>query len=158
MKSLDRIAASLDASAAGRDHAAAHHRSRSEGQLRQPGQRAERALGFNENEGTTAELIAASAAIEKIIHDDLSWVADDDAALLLMSLLTMRRYEIEYRLTRSRDAEQHFLDEVKTLQRHLFDSVDGPPAMKQKLNKAGADLQLRLRPMGRQHRQHRAAV
>ena len=28
----------------------------------------------------------------------------------------MRRYEIEYRLTRSSDAEQHFLDEVKTLQ------------------------------------------
>jgi methyl-accepting chemotaxis protein len=93
----------------------------------------ERSLGFNENEGTTGDLIAASNAVEKIIHDDLSWVADVDAAKLLMSLLTMRRYEIEYRLTLARTAEQHFLDEVKHFNQ-LFDSVDGAPSMKEKLN------------------------
>ncbi len=96
---------------------------------------AQRALGFNETQGTTADLIAASAAIEHIIQYDLSWVADEDSAKLLVSLLTMRRYEIEYRLTRSPDAEQHFLDEVKHFN-SLFDSVDGPPAMKEKLNHA----------------------
>jgi methyl-accepting chemotaxis protein len=96
---------------------------------------AKRALGFDETQGTTAELIAASAAIEHIISNELSWVADHDSAKLLESLLTMRRYEIEYRLTRSPDAEQHFLDEVKRFS-NIFDSVDGPPAAKQKLNKA----------------------
>jgi len=90
-------------------------------------------LGFSESEGTTADLIAASNAIEKIIHEELSWVADFDANKLLMSLLNMRRYEIEYRLTRARSAEQHFLEEVKNFNR-LFESVDGAPSMKEKLN------------------------
>jgi methyl-accepting chemotaxis protein len=93
----------------------------------------QRALGFNETEGTTADLLAASSAIEKIIHEDLSWVADVDADKLLVSLLTMRRYEMEYRLTQARAAERHFSDEVKRFD-SIFDSVDGPPAAKQKLN------------------------
>ncbi len=94
----------------------------------------QKSLGFDETQGTTAELIAASKTIETIIHDDLTWVADADSAKLLMSLLRMRRYEIEYRLTHSRTAEQNFLDEVKTFN-NLFDSVDGAPAMKQKLDR-----------------------
>jgi methyl-accepting chemotaxis protein len=92
----------------------------------------QRALGFNETEGTTAELTAASATIEKIIHNELSWVASEDAGKLMISLLNMRRYEIAYRLTRSSEAEQHFLDEIKNF-KNLFDSVDGPPSAKQKL-------------------------
>ncbi len=108
---------------------------------------AQRALGFNEMQGTTADLIAASAAIEHIINNELTWVGDHDSARLLESLLTMRRYEVEYRLSRLRfsmqptmrsgapAAEQHFLDEVKHFNA-IFDSVDGPPAAKQKLNKA----------------------
>jgi methyl-accepting chemotaxis protein len=93
----------------------------------------QRALGFNESEGTTGGLIAASRTIEHIIHDDLSWVADEDSSRLLVSLQTMRRYEMEYRLTRSADAEKRFLDEVERF-KNVFDSVDGAPAMKQKLN------------------------
>jgi methyl-accepting chemotaxis protein len=89
-------------------------------------------LGFNETEGTTADLIRASNQIQNTIEHDLSWVADADAAKLTESLLTMRHHEIEYRLTRSGDAEQHFLDEVKHFN-SVFDSVDGAPAMKQKL-------------------------
>ena len=94
---------------------------------------AERALGFDETEGATADLITASNEIEKTIHDDLSWVAAGDAAKLMVSLLNMRRYEIEYRLTHSGTAEQRFLDEVKHFNT-VFDSVDGAPSMKQKLN------------------------
>ena len=82
----------------------------------------------------TADLIAASNAVENIIHNDLSWVADVDRAKLTTSLLTMRRYEIEYRLTRNEDAERHFLDEVKHFN-ELFELVDGAPAMKEKLTK-----------------------
>jgi methyl-accepting chemotaxis protein len=93
----------------------------------------QRSLGFTEHEGTTGDLIAASEAVEKIIHDDLSWVAEGDAAKLLLSLLTMRRYEIEYRLTRARTAEQHFLDEIKHFNQ-LFEAVDGAPSMREKLN------------------------
>ncbi len=93
----------------------------------------QKALGYSESEGVTAQLIAASAAIEHIIHDDLSWVADQDSAKLLVSLLTMRRYEIEYRLTRDPASQKSFIDEIKRFNA-LFDSVDGAPAMKQKLN------------------------
>jgi methyl-accepting chemotaxis protein len=94
----------------------------------------QRALGFNETEGTTADLIAASNAIENSIHNDLSWVADDATSKLLVSLLTMRRYEIEYRLTRSSEAQKHFLDEIRHFN-NLFDSIDGLPAWKEKLNR-----------------------
>ncbi len=45
----------------------------------------------------------------------------------------MRRYEIEYRLTRARTAEQHFLDEIKHFNQ-LFEAVDGAPSMREKLN------------------------
>ena len=116
----------------------------------------ERALGFDETEGTTADLIAASNAIENSIHNDLSWVADDATSKLLVSLLTMRRYEIEYRLTRSPDAEKRFLDEIKHFNT-LFDSIDGLPAWKEKLNGEVQKYSFTLRPMGREHRQYRAA-
>jgi methyl-accepting chemotaxis protein len=93
----------------------------------------QKALGFNETQGITAQLTAASDAIEHIIHDDLSWVADEDSAKLQVSLLTMRRYEMEYRLTRQRAAEKSFLEEIKRFNA-LFESVDGAPEMKQKLD------------------------
>ena len=93
----------------------------------------QKSLGYDDTQGITAELTAASSAVERIIHQDLSWVADGDARKMLMSLLTMRRDEIAYRLTRSRASEKHFLDEVRNFNA-LFDSVDGAPSMKQKLN------------------------
>ena len=94
----------------------------------------QRTLGFSGSEGITAQLIAASVAIENLIQNDLSWVADEDRAKLLVSLLTMRRYEIDYRLTRDHADEKKFLEEVKNFNR-LFESVDGAPEMKQQLNK-----------------------
>ena len=94
----------------------------------------QRALGFTESDGTTADLIWASNEVQKTIHDDLTWVADEQVGKLMASILTMRQHEFEYRLTRSPDAEQHFLTEVKNFN-GLFDSVDGLPAMKQKLNR-----------------------
>ena len=94
---------------------------------------AQKTLGFNETEGVTSELIAASNAVENIIQNDLSWIADSDHARLSVSLLTMRRYEIEYRLTRDPAAQRHFTDEVKRFN-ELFESVDGAPSMKEKLN------------------------
>jgi methyl-accepting chemotaxis protein len=93
----------------------------------------QKSLGYDDSHGITAELTAASSAVERIIHEDLSWVADGDARKMLMSLLTMRRDEIAYRLTRSRASEKHFLDEVRNFNA-LFESVDGAPSMKQKLN------------------------
>ena len=105
---------------------------------------AQRALGFNDREGTTADLIAAGKAVENSVHNDLSWIPAAAAAQLLTSLQTMRRYETEYRLGRLRfslpvtmlsgapAAEAHFLAELKHFN-NLFDAVAGSPAAKQKL-------------------------
>ena len=132
MKSLDRIAAMLGASAQDvvtplritvRDLKTSFESLVNE----------QKSLGYDDSHGISAELTAASSAVERIIHEDLSWVADGDARKMLMSLLTMRRDEIAYRLTRSRASEKHFLDEVRNFNA-LFESVDGAPSMKQKLN------------------------
>jgi methyl-accepting chemotaxis protein len=104
----------------------------------------EKALGFRENEGLTGELVTASDAAAKLIHDDL-FLAVADAADLSMSLLRMRRYEIEYRLNRLRfslevmpdsqgiAARQGFVEEAKKFSDTL-DAVDGDSAMKQRLS------------------------
>ena len=132
MKSLERIAATLGASAQDvvtplritvRDLKTSFESLVNE----------QKSLGYDDSHGISAELTAASSAVERIIHEDLSWVADGDARKMLMSLLTMRRDEIAYRLTRSRASEKHFLDEVRNFNA-LFESVDGAPSMKQKLN------------------------
>ncbi|HEY6258653.1 MAG TPA: HAMP domain-containing protein, partial [Xanthobacteraceae bacterium] len=89
-------------------------------------------LGFSEAEGIRGRLNGAGAAVETIIHQDLTWVADEDARKLLISLLTMRRYEAEYRLTRAPALRWQFLDEVAHFSA-LFDSVDGAPEMREQL-------------------------
>ena len=60
----------------------------------------QKSLGFNDSEGIS-DSHDGGRAVERIIHDDMSWITDDDAHKLLISLLTMRRYEVEYRLTHS---------------------------------------------------------
>jgi len=89
-------------------------------------------LGFKESQGVTADLSTASKAVENIIHDELSWIADVDRDNLAMSLHVMRLHEMEYRLSRDHAAERKFLDEVKHFNQ-LFESVDGAPSMKEKL-------------------------
>jgi methyl-accepting chemotaxis protein len=92
----------------------------------------QRALGFNEKDGIRGRLNEAGAAIESNIARDLTWVADDDAHKLMISLLTMRRLEAEYRLTRLPADRWRFLDEVDHF-KALFDSVDGAPEMREQL-------------------------
>jgi len=104
----------------------------------------EKTLGFRESEGLTGELIAASDAAAKLIHDDL-FLAGSDAAELSMSLLRMRRNEVEYRLNRLRFSmqamtgsqapavRQGFIDEAKKFN-EILDAVDGDSAMKQRLS------------------------
>ncbi|HLH94332.1 MAG TPA: HAMP domain-containing protein, partial [Xanthobacteraceae bacterium] len=90
------------------------------------------ALGFTEMDGVRGRLNQAGLAIEHLINEDLSWVADEDARKLLISLQTMRRFEAEYRLTRVPAIRWKFLDEV-THFNALFDSVDGAPEMREQL-------------------------
>jgi hypothetical protein len=63
--------------------------------------RHQKILGFTDSEGIRNGMTKAAASVERIIHNDMSWASEGDAHKLLVSLLTMRRYEAEYRLTRS---------------------------------------------------------
>jgi methyl-accepting chemotaxis protein len=89
-------------------------------------------LGFTEADGIRGRLNAAGAAVETIINRELTWVADEDAGKLMISLLTMRRFEAEYRLTRAPAIRWKFFDEIAHFNA-LFDSVDGAPSMREQL-------------------------
>ena len=89
-------------------------------------------LGFTPADGLRGRLDRAGAAIETIINKELTWVADEDAHKLMISLLTMRRLEAEYRLTRTLEFRRQFFDEIARFNA-LFDSVDGAPSMREHL-------------------------
>jgi methyl-accepting chemotaxis protein len=78
--------------------------------------RNQKILGFTESDGVRSRMAKAAAAVERLIHEDMSWMSESDAHKLLVPLLTMRRYETEYRLTRSTLMQVVFFDEYKNFQ------------------------------------------
>jgi methyl-accepting chemotaxis protein len=91
-------------------------------------------LGFTESEGLHGQLNLAGTAVERIINAELTWISDRDAKRLLVSLLTMRRYEAQYRLSRSDFIGQRFREEVENFNT-IFDAVDGAPILKERLKR-----------------------
>ena len=74
---------------------------------------------------TAREAPRAGSAVERIINEDL-----DQAAvamqLLLISLLTMRRYEAQYRYNRDDHLRQHFADGFLNFNRRRMPSTSSP--------------------------------
>jgi methyl-accepting chemotaxis protein len=91
-------------------------------------------LGFTDSEGVRRRMKEAAAAVERIINEEMSWLAEGDARKLLMSLLIMRRYEAEFRVGRQLVAQNLFFDEYRKFTRS-FDAVDGSEQMKGELEK-----------------------
>ncbi len=89
-------------------------------------------LGFTDVEGLSQKLNEAGVSVERIINQDLPWVAEGDARKLLLSLVTMRRYEALYRIDQTRGSRQRFMEEVQQFH-FLFDSVDGSPERREQL-------------------------
>jgi methyl-accepting chemotaxis protein len=94
--------------------------------------REQQTLGFSDDEGLRHAIRQATTAIERLIHDDFSWLRDSDAQQLMLSLVTMRLYESEYRASRSDLVEQAFLSEVREFNRLLGDIV-GAAILKEQL-------------------------
>ncbi len=94
--------------------------------------RDQKILGFTESDGIRGRMAKAAASVERIIHEDMSWLSESDAHKLLISLLTMRRFETEYRLSRSTLTQTLFFDEFKKFQQ-IVDAVGGDDALKQQL-------------------------
>ena len=68
----------------------------------------------------------------RIIHEDMSWLSEADAQMLLVSLLTMRRFETEYRLTRSALMQAIFTQEYNKF-KELLDGIVAADIMKEQL-------------------------
>ena len=94
--------------------------------------REQKALGFDENTGLRNNLREAGNAVERIINENMTWLADADAGKLMMALLTMRTYEAEYRLNQSELTKQQFLASYKKIT-DTFAQIDGTTEMKDSL-------------------------
>ena len=75
-------------------------------------------LGFTEDQGTRKRLEDAAAGIEQAINDGMTWITQADREKLLLSLLTMRRQEAQYRLNQS---QRHLGPVLQGIQRFRSD-------------------------------------
>jgi methyl-accepting chemotaxis protein len=89
-------------------------------------------LGFTESDGIRNRMTKTAAAVERIINEDMSWLTESDQQKLLISLLTMRRYENEYRLTHGTILRLGFFDEFKKFQK-VLESIVAADIMKRQV-------------------------
>ena len=92
----------------------------------------QRTLGFREIDGLRGQLNIAGNKVERIINENLSWLAENDANKLMMSLMAMRQDEAEYRVNSQELTHQLFLAADKKFTSD-FANIDGTPAMKDAL-------------------------
>src|SRR5262249_49463832 len=92
----------------------------------------QRILGFSESAGIRERMTKATASVERIIHEDRSWMSPSDAQSVLVSLLGMRRYETEYRVAGTTLSRSSFLDEFRRFNKKL-DAIAGPADLKEQL-------------------------
>jgi methyl-accepting chemotaxis protein len=90
-------------------------------------------LGFTESDGIRHRMIEAAAAVERIINEDMSWLSAEDSSKLLLSLLKMRHFEAEYRLSQSQTNRQLFVTEFNNFNK-IFDGVIAAAIMKEQLS------------------------
>jgi methyl-accepting chemotaxis protein len=92
----------------------------------------QKTLGFDDDEGLRANLRSAGNSIEQVINENLTWLDSAAAQKLMMSLLVMRHYEAEYRLSTTELSKGLFFRNYKQFS-DFFDNIDGTPDMKGKL-------------------------
>jgi methyl-accepting chemotaxis protein len=92
----------------------------------------QKVLGFTDEDGLRRAIRDSAIAVERIIHEDMSWLSDVDAQKLMVSLVTMRRYETEYRLARTELGQQMFTGEARNFNR-LLNKVVGADILKEQL-------------------------
>ena len=89
-------------------------------------------LGLTEFEGTQGKLRDNGNAMERIANEDMSWLSDADQKKILVPLMLMRRFEVEYRLTREDAAASVFRDEREKFTK-AFATIVAAQVMKQNL-------------------------
>jgi methyl-accepting chemotaxis protein len=91
-------------------------------------------LGFTDVEGIRGRLEKAGASVERVLRDDLPWMTEKAKKDLFLSLLVMRRYEADYRMSRMTYMQQMFEQEYKTFMKTL-DGVIAAAIMKEDLSR-----------------------
>jgi len=86
-------------------------------------------LGLSESGGVEGAMRTSAAAVERIINQDMSWLGELDAKSLLGSLSTMRRYEAEYRLSRTTYLQIWFFNEHENF-KTILQGTNGDEAIK----------------------------
>ena len=100
--------------------------------------REQKALGYDENSGLQKKLRESGNAVERIINENVNWLTEFDAQRLMLSLLTMRHQEAEYRLSQSELSHQLFFA-AKNQFTSLFDNIDGKAERKAPMAKQVED-------------------
>ncbi len=58
----------------------------------------QRKIGFSEDDGLRRQLYDTGIAVERVINQGIEWLGDRESKTLLVSLLSMRRFEAEQRI------------------------------------------------------------
>src|SRR5262249_8579960 len=94
--------------------------------------REQEVLGFSESDGLNERLAIAGSAVERIISEDLDKVAGANSKPLFISLLTMRRYEVQYLQNPIEFVRQRFAGEVANFNQS-FAAVPVEPAVRDRV-------------------------
>ncbi|HEY4140551.1 MAG TPA: methyl-accepting chemotaxis protein [Pseudolabrys sp.] len=94
--------------------------------------REQKDLGFDDATGLRGKLLDAGRAVERIINENMTWMAEADANRLMMLLLAMRHHEAEFRLTHTELTRQQFVQAFKRFTA-VFAAIDATPEMKMAL-------------------------
>lgn len=89
-------------------------------------------LGLSEFEGFQGDLRDSGNAVERIVNDEVPWLSEADQRKILTPLMLARRYEVEFRATRSDPTRSLFNDEIAKFEK-AFAAVGGTAAQKQPL-------------------------
>jgi methyl-accepting chemotaxis protein len=94
--------------------------------------REQKTLGYYEMSGLRGHLRDAGNAVERIINENMTWLAEAEATKLMMALLNMQHHEARYRLNQTELTRQQFLAGYKVFTT-IFAQIDGTPEMKESL-------------------------
>ncbi len=79
----------------------------------------QRALGYSDSQGTRKRLDEAAAQVEQLISDGMQVLSEAERDWLMLSLLTMRRYEAQYRFDRNPATWELFFKAYRSFEEKL---------------------------------------
>jgi len=79
----------------------------------------QKALGYSDQEGTRKQLDDSAAQVEQLISDGIQLLSESERDWLMLALLTMRRYEAQYRFDRGDATWDLFFQSYRSFEEKL---------------------------------------